>query len=312
MNLDIKRSRVASARALIVMACLASGSLAAASGGDEGRYVDLWTRKPGSYADGTNWPKGNQVRFDLDAHLGKAQDRYDFQYGRKYPFRGVLLKDVILSYKAPPEADTVLLHFANRMIVPIPRDESVLDRLGVLVAREVRIGKSWSKKFPSRSKNDPIYSDPRPINFSGNKLVVASAWHPGADKQGQSGFTPWRFSDALTGVEFVNRAAYERQFLVDDSPSTQAGLGEFMGRCAFCHSARQIGSRFGWDFVDPLPTYKQKAPEHLLNHVKYPKWDALERGLMMPAQKDVTSGEIFLLWKWMEAVATKPAKPYAP
>jgi len=305
----------------MILGSLALGGTAVASGGSGGgsgavstigKFVELWTRRPGDYASGTTWPKDHLKKFDLDAAPAVNREMFDYQYGKKYFYKGVPLREVIGSYQAGPNLDTALLHFSNNMIVPMSFDQEILGRVDALVVREVKIDNKWEKKLPSRSKPDPVYSDPRPIRFEGNKIVVEKPWHPLADKQGESGFSPWRFTSALTGIEFVNRAAYEKQLLVDDSTSVVAGYREFLGRCTFCHSARQIGARFGWDFVEPLPTYKQKAPEHLLSHVKYPKWDALERGLMMPAQKDVSSGEIYLLWKWMEAVATKPAKRYSP
>ena len=71
-----------------------------------------------------------------------------------------------------------------------------------------------------------------------------------------------------------------------------------------------IGARHGWDMVEPLPLWQKRRPDSLFNHVKYPIADATRRGLMMPTQKDVTSGEMFLLWKWMESVAKTPSPRY--
>ena len=296
----------------MVIAAIEPPKLKAASQVEETNEIECWTRKPGNYSDGTDWPKDHVRKFNLDQHSGPEQTRFDYQYNRKYTFKGVPLKEIIEAYEAPSNQDFVLLHFANNMIIPVPRDQEILKKLDALVVRKIKIGKKWESDFPTRPKKDPIYTDPRPIQFKGNKIVVKSSWHPTAKNAGNSGFSPWQFADALTGIEFVNHAAYVAQFLPETSAVVVAGHKEFLERCSFCHGVRRIGASFGWDFVEPLPTYKRRGPDQLLNHVKYPKWDALERGLMMPAQKGATELEIANLWKWLESVGTKPAKPYAP
>lgn len=294
--------------------------VAHATSAKTGQSLEIWLRKPGEYADGTDWPRDHLVTVDLTTKKQTVRTQFDDQYERSVTVRGYDLKSIIADYRkntlsnsrnAGEVVDTVLMHFANKMLIPIGLNSKgaspSIDKMQLFVARQIKDG-SWSEVFPEVVKEDPKYPDPRPLRFDGNKLVVAPAKGAISSKH----LAPWRYADSLVGLEFVNWQAWQQQFLVVDTASVKAGHGEFLERCAPCHGVRRIGARYGWDFVDPLPVIKQKTPETLLAHVKYPKWDALERGLMMPVQKDVTAPEIKNLWSWLEAVANHKPTAYKP
>ena len=86
----------------------------------------------------------------------------------------------------------------------------------------------------------------------------------------------------------------------------------FKERCASCYGVRMVGATFGWDVVGAIPLFEKRSREQLLHHVKYPKVQAKEMGLMMPAQKDITNSEIDEIWTLFRKLAQKPLKSYAP
>ena len=155
-------------------------------------------------------------------------------------------------------------------------------------------------------------ADARPIFFTGNKIVVAEKWHPAVPEAAQPEFSPWNHTDTLVGIELVAARPYYRQFDVDGDSRVQRGLALYRQSCQFCHGARRVGAKFGWDFVEPLPIYSYHKPvRNLFYHVAYKPQDAAQRGLMMPAVKFMTEGDSALLWRWLRAVATKPMPAYA-
>ena len=194
------------------------------------------------------------------------------------------------------------------MIIPVPNTEVWRGKIRLATAY-CATKKKCSNDFPKIEKyqEQEIYRDPRPIAFEGNKIVVGEKSLP--ELQGVSStFSPWLHATSLIGVEFVNIEPYFKQFDFGES----AGLEVFRHRCQYCHGVRGVGASLGWDYVDPLPVYTLRTAETLLNHVKNKKMQALERGLLMPNQKDVSQQEAKALWQWMKAAATNKIRNYKP
>lgn len=280
--------------------------------------IRVWVREAGDHREGgLNDPKGVKS-VSLKSLKSNQRTLKDFQYGTPMTYKVLAVKDIIGAAGLGAGTDLVILHMTNGMIIPLPYGSSDggFGKINPYLATAVKVAGKWSSVFPPLTKpNEPKNSladlqDPRPLRFYGNKLVVATGYLPAAIKEGTAGFSPWRFAGSLEGIEFADRAAYYRQYEVEASPEFVKGQVVFEQRCQFCHSTRTIGGRYGWDFVDPLPIYKQKEPTNLLFHVKYPKADALNRGLMMPTQKDITSEEAKALWTWMKAQAEKQQLKY--
>ncbi len=279
---------------------------------DSGNEIELWTRKAGDYrAPGFIEPI-RKVKIDLDKVISKKPMKiFDLQYKKSFTYRAVSLSDLIAQYKdLPSSVDTALLQFDNGMQIPLPLSEQT--RVNAYVARKIQVNGKFIADFPELPKQDEERRDPRPLKFLGNKLVVAKSWHPSNQLEGKDTFTPWLYTSALVSIEFVNEKAYFNQFMGKNSAKDSLGSDIFKQRCQFCHGVIGVGAKYGWDFVDPLPIYKQKTVQNLLLHVKYPKWDALQRGLMMPAQKDISENEAQQLWNWMKLVAEEKLQSYKP
>ncbi|MEN9835925.1 MAG: hypothetical protein RL011_2118 [Pseudomonadota bacterium] len=272
----------------------------------------MWSRKPGNFSDIENPDKSNLKTLDLSKFKLQKRIMRDAQYDRDVTYKGIPLTQVLNSYKPSEHDNMVILHFDNGMAIPLMLDPSVLSRLDPFLALEICEPKTdCVTSFPSIGK-DEVYGlsdDPRPLTFTWNKVVVSKEWHPAVPASKSGIFSPWRHSDSLAGIEFVNATAYYRQFEFDKG----AGEKVFKARCQFCHSIRNVGAHYGWDYATPLAIYEKRSPEHLLNHVKYPKVQAKKKGLMMPTQDDVTLGEMQALWQWMKAGAKrKTLPPYQP
>lgn len=286
--------------------------LPTASFAKEETSIEVWTRTPGTYFEGKEVIKGDLKKSVINKSNAIEVKLKDVQVGKVRTFRGMYLKKIVDDQSPPRGGDEVLLHFQNGMIIPIDLQGDHLRRSNpfVAIAYKAESGK-WTTSFPEivRPREDNV-KDPRPLEFTSNKVIVTSRWHPQVAKQGEGGFSPWLFVDSLTGIEFVNRKAYEKQFEVSDTPVFASGMKVYRERCQYCHSVRGLGARYGWDYVEPLAVYKQKQPENLFFHVTRQKVNSVERGFMMPSQKDLTEKDSKDLWLWMKDEAEKQQKPY--
>ena len=92
--------------------------------------------------------------------------------------------------------------------------------------------------------------------------------HPYLTDSTDDGFSPWRWVDSLVGIELVNGNAYFAQFVPkkgDDE--VKRGLKSFLQHCQYCHSAHDVGARYGGDFLRPFPLHTLKKPQDLYDHV---------------------------------------------
>ena len=292
----------------------ASASAPTAASAPAPSEIELWVRGPGKLV-GDEAPRQRSQRVNLDhVHL-VTTGRFDVQYGRATTYRGIGLWSLLARFAPEAPLDLAILHFANGMAVPLPfRDAAAMKRLAPFVARGMAAAPNQPMQigvFPSIPKKD-ARADARPITFSGNKIIVADKWHPAIADKVQTTFSPWSHTDTLVSVEFAEAAPYYRQFDVDTDAKVQRGFALFRQSCQFCHGARKIGAKFGWDFVEPVPIFSYRKPQmNLFYHVAYKPIDAAERGLMMPAMRFMTEDDAGALWQWLRAVATKPMPPYA-
>lgn len=257
------------------------------------------------------WDRGETFEIVEDLNTLNSEERqlFDVQYGKSQIYKGISLKNILAHFKVwkkNSENNLALLHFKNNMIIPIDRDQLKDPNLDPFVALQFKSSKKdkkWKNEFHEVSKPTELHSDPRPITFIGNKVIF-----PGqVDKKL---FSPWRHADSLMSIELVNKEAYYAQFPRPKSGPGLVGFSVFIARCQNCHGVRKLGAQFGWDFVEPLPVYKKRQPDSLLLHVKYPYFMAVERGLMMPNQKDFTKKEASDIWEWMKYAAETRNNPY--
>lgn len=285
---------------LALIALIQSPKVLAASG-DE---IELWVRKGSE----TSRDAGHETLQLRDMEL-TWDERLDVQLGATRFYLGLPLARLIERHPAVADHDLALLHFANGMIVPVPLDHG-RDRLDIFVARAVKRTRTGAveKTFPEIPKRTRIKPDPRPITFGTNKVVVSKLGHPFAPDPELSAFSPWYYTDTLTGVEFATNSAWDAQF--DAGPQTRQGRDVFLARCQYCHAVREVGATFGWDFVDPTPLHEYRNPDNLYAHIRFLNTLAAASGAMMPVQKDVEPSEVELLWSWMKEIAAKGPSSY--
>lgn len=286
----------------------AKGSTAA-SPKKTGEHWTMWSRHAGSHSDDAQIPKDQMRDVYVSQFKLERRKKSDEQYHRPETFLGIPLVTLIKSYKPKFQDNAVILHFANGMAVPLPLDDDVLAKLDVFVATKICPAKGpCAAEFPSVSRDDvySVTSDPLPLTFKWNKVVVSDPWHPNVPKARSQIFSPWRHVDTLTGLEFVHWDKYAGQFQL----GAPEGEKVFFERCQFCHGVRHVGASFGWDVVIPLPLHEKRTPETLHNHVKYPKIQAREMGISMPTQGDVTPEEMRAVWAWMKLAQKQKLKPY--
>lgn len=298
-------------RVLTLMTCLWAAAPAQASG-----QIALWVRGDGTYGTDRAVAQGTRSTVNLGDLTATELETEDLQFRARTRFRGVPIENVWAGFSIPAECDTAILHFRNGMAIPYAlKDKAAAAKLGLFVATSVwepsDSGGAWSSVFPTVTRAAGSAGDSRPIFFEGNKLVSLTRWHPALNSKSAEEFSPWQHIDNLTGIEFVQLAAYWNQFRVGEGAAVK-GFEVFRGRCQFCHGARGVGASFGWDYVKPLAVYEQRDPDSLLMHVKYRQYDAAAKGLMMPAFKDVTAAEAKALHAWMKALAEHELRPYAP
>jgi len=298
--------------AVIALLAFGAASRPAAAAPTPGASVDIWVR--GSSRNGAGGERLRQRRFVLDRLPLANFERHDAQYEIVRQYRGISLAEILKRYRPDDSLDLAILHFANGMAIPLPfREAATMKRLDPFVARgwrtqpgvRVMIG-----NFPAIPKKD-VPGDRRPIEFSGNKLVVADRFHPEVAPAAQPGFSPWTHADTLLGIELVAASAYYVQFEAGGNATVQRGLTLFRQNCQFCHGVRDVGAHFGWDFVDSEAIQsQQQSAANLYHNVAYKPRNAGELGLMMPALAFLTEADAGAMREWMQAMATAPMAPY--
>jgi mono/diheme cytochrome c family protein len=290
-------------------------SLTASASADEmDGLVTVGVRKPGA-GGGDGLPEMSPMRkVDLDDMALTEVERVDVQYGGPRIFSGVPLEALIDSVKAPAHADLALLHFGNGVVVPLPyRDRTAMRRLQPWVARGMHLvdkGMTVGEFQPITNELGRYYVVPV-IKFAGNKLVVAERWHPDVPARAEKDLSPWMHVDSLVAIELVNAAAYRS--MLDLGPKAATGLTLFRQSCQFCHGIRQLGAKFGPDFVEPVPVHKWGKPAmRFYWHIKYRRQDPVMRGEMMPTLGYVTELDALAVWAWLQAAAEHPLRPYQP
>jgi mono/diheme cytochrome c family protein len=276
--------------------------------------IEVWVRGPGAQK-GDQSPRGRSMTVSLDELSLVDRARFDVQYAQRRTYRGVALQAVLDRFGPDPQQDLAILHFANGMAVALPfRDRGTMSRLDPFVARGIS-GRGGAPSrlgvFPSIARKD-ARADARPIRFLGNKIVVGERWHPEVAARALSTFSPWTHTDTLVGIELVESVPYYRQFDVGDSEQAADGFRLYRQSCQFCHGARKVGAKMGWDFVEPAPIYDYRKQMNLYFHVAIKPLDAAERGLLMPAMRFMSEDDAAELWQWLKAVGTKPMRPYQP
>ena len=306
--------------ALILLATLCLPHLTYAEATPPSKEILTWVRAEGLHSDGRLVKPKFQTKLSTEGVKKTIKKTTDVQYKKTIEISALTLKELISHAKRNIPAkhfsseNLALLHFANNMIVPIPLDDSNATN-GLWFAEKIKMKNRWSSAFPDVSKPHDKLRDPRPIQFAANKIVSSNLAYPYAPKKinktSKETFSPWQHVSSLTGIEFVNEAAYYLQFRSAKNLDQGAGLEVFQQRCQFCHGIRQVGAKFGWDYLDPLPIYELKHPQHVFHKVTVPLHDAMERGLMMPRQKSVEKGEIYILWGWLKQLdRQKDLMPY--
>lgn len=269
--------------------------------------LDIWERQAGEYGDGGEVERGKVVSLDLGIIKTKERKLNDLQYRRENTYQAFPLAEIIAKARTLfQRGDMAILHFKNGMTIPWT-DQRKNEHL--FLATKIKDDKAWATTFPEVNKFHDYYKDPRPIKFSGNKVVLSVSALKLPEPDEALPFSPWLHTDSLLGIEFVQMNAYENQF--DYGENVAEGQAVFLSRCLYCHGVRRIGATFGWDFVHPTPIYLKRQKTDLFYHVKYPKADALRRGLMMPNQIDFTEKNASDLWDFMKAAANaKHTKAY--
>ncbi len=268
----------------------------------QGSTIEIWARG----TDRPDQPSSRHERssqVNLDKARLQSAERYDAQYARAGRYRGIPVKTLLDRYAPDRSLDLAILHFANGMAVPLPfRDEIAMKRLSPFIARGGR--------FPAIPKKEAPF-DRRPIQFSGNKLVVADSWHPDVLPESQPAFSPWTHVDTLVGIEIVSAASYYAQFEAGGEARVGRGLTLFRQSCQFCHGVHQIGATFGWDFADsPAISDYEDSAANLYHNVAYKPRNAGELGLMMPPLSFLSEAAAGDVRQWLQAVGGLPRPPY--
>lgn len=270
-----------------------------------GQVIKLWVRPSGD-------AERKYVQVDLSAKPKIEVTREDLQYpGEKMKYRGVYLRALLETIERNGRSDLVLLHFANGMVVPMPIDDlEVLKALDPFIATELQVNTLWISAFPMVTKGAEG-RDARPLKFGKNKLVVATRAHPFTTKAAQAdGFSPFFFCDSLIGIEFVRSGEWYKQFDVGRTDAEKAGFVVFKSHCQYCHSVRELGGRYGIDFIKPKPVVERLQVQGLYLHVRYRDRDAPEKGQMMPFFKDLTKDDVTALHAWLTLLTTARPMPY--
>lgn len=297
--------------ALEISASMGLSTFAAAGECDS---IKIWTRKAGDYSGSAENLPDREVTIPLTSLKTKVRRLVDTQYTGEKSFKVQPLEDIIASYKRDGKLDLVLLHFQNKMVVPLSLDESESFKNKIFLATAISTDGKWTSEFPIVVRPDETLRDPRPIRFCGNKLVVTKpfSFRLAGQNMTPKPFTPWRHVDSLVSIEFAEKNAYYAQFDIGKSAQSAEGFQVFKNRCQFCHGVQRVGADLGWDYAGPIPAYEKRPAASLFLHVKYEKVDSFRLGTIMPPQSDIQEHEATVLWQWLKDVAKLKLHPYQP
>src|SRR5687767_14230078 len=83
------------------------------------RNVEMCTRAPGDYSDGNEVKRLNEITLDLTSVTTSIKEIEDVQYGIKKTYKLIPLSEILNKYKRSSSQNLALLHFQNKMIIPI-------------------------------------------------------------------------------------------------------------------------------------------------------------------------------------------------
>ncbi len=290
--------------ALFSVTAQVNPALASTAGGS-GIVLDMWLRRPLT-AGNTN-PKGNLMSLDIKGLTPEILESYDIQYERDVKVRGFHLRNLLGLMKPIPEnVDIMLLHTRNGMIVPISIARLRSD-IQVFVALEIWRDGKWTSEFPTSVRIATNAKNEVPTTFVGNKVVVGQEW-----RATETGFTPWRHIDSLTGVEFVESAAYFDQFQNKKKPKTGLeGRLAFIIHCQYCHGVKGLGATRAPEMTALVQRLEPKAWSKIYDQVQNPASGGAYPHFM-PKQKDFSKKNAKGLVSWITSMRDGELSPYEP
>jgi len=255
--------------------------------------VDLWLRTPGT--NGLTDTKSKVISMDMTGLALHELETYDIQYEKTVKVRGMHLRDLISLFKPIPESvDVINLQTKSGMVVPVSIGR-LRQNAEVFVATMIFEQGKWTNKFPESVRIEPGSSQVMPVVFAGAKIVVGKDW-----RATENGFTPWRYLDTLTGIEFVESSAYADHFSHQDR-KRQALQGQvaFLGRCQYCHGVHGVGATRGPDFAVVIDPKRKDVVDFVYEKVKKPG-GKIASFHFMPEQKDFSKSLTRNLVNWVE------------
>ncbi len=297
-----------------VLEIFAAMSLSSIAAGAECNTIKMWTRAPGDYSSSAENLPQHEVSLLTNSLQTQVKRLSDTQYTGEKLFKAISLEELISSYKHKFKSNLVLLHFQNKMIIPLSLDDIADFKGKIFLATAIKHDGKWITEFPIVERPNDTWRDPRPIRFCGNKMVVSNpySFRLAGQNMTPKPFTPWHHVNSLVGIEFADKNAYYAQFDIGKSPQVAEGFQVFKNRCQYCHGAQRVGADLGWDYAGPIPAYEKRPVASLFLHVKYEKAEAFRLGTIMPPQSDIQEHEATVLWQWLKDVAKLKLRPYKP
>ena len=264
-----------------------------------GIKLPTWERPIGNYKGIENPERKKLKSIFLSNNNARSKLVFDQHYGKKVNHRLVDLKQKILEVhkKFYSNQDAVLLHFQNKMIIPIGIDKLRKIKNSFYLSLGITKGKSGISSFPDINRSTDRVADPRPYKFGNNKLVTGKSIEFAILPHAKRSISFFQQTNTLVGLEFVDAKGYFGQFKVKGATEKL-----FLGKCQFCHSLEQVGASYGIDFLWPTPLYKNKKDIRIFAQVHANWIDAVERGIRMPAQNDIEKEDIEGFVNWLKVM----------
>jgi len=225
------------------------------------------------------------VNFDTGAR--HKRQLYDAHDAKLHHVRGIELGELIAQLGAPKGADTLVLHFANGMQVPVRlADKDLIQHLFIAFEHGDPTG-AFVTTYPLLAA--PAIRCP--------KIVYTRENDPTA---------LWRHTTQLTSVRLVNWAALQALLA---QPSRQlpsvAGWKLYSRNCQPCHGMGGQGAQRGPDFISDLDAYRRVPPLAESDPSDQPSLHDKVKGRVggdMPTLDYISNSEIKELWRFLHSV----------
>lgn len=218
---------------------------------------------------------------------------YDVQDGLDHNVRGLSLKELLATLKAPKSADAVVFNFTDGMQIPVQlSDEAELSAVFIAFEHGDVLNK-FGTTYPVRHKT----ALPCPKIVFSRKVTTYSIWH---------------YPGELASIRVVTWKTYEAMLAQPTRRvPDRSGWPLYLKHCQSCHGIGKVGAQRGPDFLSNMDAYRRVPPLAATDQAQHPSLHEKVKGFTegtMPVLNHLSNAEVSTLWRWLHVIHASATK----